>query len=342
MIVKKKILSNEIIKRKNFKNIKKESFHLFSKDLINNTGDSFSYYIKNTTVLEDGKIFTFNDEIISDYLVFNSLSKFIFIKKILLYFIYLFQIVLKRLCLENTYLSKNVILAYNRNSIGYFHWLTDTLPKIIYFKKKYRNYIFILPAGLKKKFIISSLKKFKVKFLFLKKEKNFTFKNLIYIGNLYPSGSPRVKILNKLREGLNFNKNNLKRIYISRNKSERRKILNEKELLTILKKNNFKTYYLENISFAKQIKIFSNAKYVVGLHGAGLSNIVWMKNKSYLLELRPEKDLYLNCYFNLSNLLKINYHYDICNKRKNFQSSKYSDYKVDIDSFQNELNKILK
>ena len=342
MILKKKILSNEIIKKKNIKNIKKENFHLFSKDLINNTGDSFSYYFKNTTVVDDGKIFTFNNEIISDYLTFNSLSKFIFLKKILLYSKYLFQIVFKRLSLENIYLSQNVIIVHNRNSIGYFHWLIDTLPKIIYLKKKYNNYIFILPNKLKKKIIISSLKKFKVKFLFLKRKKNFTFKNLIYIGNLYQSGNPRYNILNKLREPLTFNKNNFKKIYISRNKSERRKISNEKELLAILKKNNFKTYYLENVSFEKQIKIFSSAKYVVGLHGAGLSNIVWMKKKSYLLELRPEKDLYLNCYFNLSNLLNINYHYDICSKKKKFQSSKYSDYNINIDSFQNELNKMLK
>ena len=96
------------------------------------------------------------------------------------------------------------------------------------------------------------------------------------------------------------------------------------------------------MSFEKQINIFSNAKYVVGLHGAGLSNIVWMKNKSNLIELRPEKDLYLNCYFNLSNLLNINYHYDICNKENFFQSSKYSNYNVNINSLEKKLNKILK
>ena len=253
----------------------------------------------------------------------------------------MFQVVLKKFSLETNYLPKNVILAHNRNSIGYFHWLIDTLPKIIYLNKKYKNNVLILPNELKKKFVISSLKKYRIKFFFLKKEKNFKFKNLIYIGNLYPSGNPRIKIIKKLRGNLNFKKNNLNKIYVSRNKSERRKISNEKELLTILKKYNFKTLYLDNMSFEKQIKIFSNAKYVVGLHGAGLSNIVWMKNKSHLIELRPEKDLYLNCYFNLSNLLNINYHYEICAKTNFFQSSKYSNYNVNIDSFKKKLNRIL-
>ena len=342
MIVKKKILSNEIIKKKNIKNIEKHDFHLFNKDLINNTGESYCYYLKNAIVINDGKILTFNRDIISDYLSFNSLSKLIFFKKILLYFFYLFKIILKKFILETNYFSKNVILVHNRNSIGYFHWLIDTLPKIIYLNKKFKNNILFLPNELKKKFVISSLKKFRIKFFFLKKKKNFKFKNLIYVGNLYPSGNPRMKVIKKLREKLTFKANNLNKIYVSRNKSERRKISNEKELLTVLKKYNFKTLYLDNMSFEKQIKIFSKAKYVVGLHGAGLSNIVWMKNKSHLIELRPEKDLYLNCYFNLSNLLNINYHYEICAKTNFFQSSKHSDYNVNIDRFKKKLNRILK
>ena len=152
----------------------------------------------------------------------------------------------------------------------------------------------------------------------------------------------RISVIKKLREKLIFKKSNLNKIYVSRNKSQRRKISNEKELLAVLKNYNFKTLYLDNMSFEKQINIFSNAKYVVGLHGAGLSNIVWMKNKSNLIELRPEKDLYLNCYFNLSNLLNINYYYDICNKENFFQSSKYSNYNVNINSLKKKLNKILK
>ena len=99
------------------------------------------------------------------------------------------------------------------------------------------------------------------------------------------------------------------RIYISRNKSERRRIINEQSLIRLLKNYKFKILYSEKISFNKQLKIFSSAKYIIGLHGAGLTNLIWMKKRSYLLEMKPEKDLYLNCYYNLSSLLNINYHY---------------------------------
>ena len=93
------------------------------------------------------------------------------------------------------------------------------------------------------------------------------------------------------------------------------KILNESEVINLLKKYNFKTIYAEKISFNNQIRLFSSTNYVVGLHGAGLSNIIWMKKKGNILEIRPEKDLYLNCYFNLASLLNIKYNYLICKKK---------------------------
>ena len=67
MIIKKKILSNELIK-KNKENINLKDKKLFFNDLINNTGESYCYYSNKTTVVDDGKINTFNYDIIADYL----------------------------------------------------------------------------------------------------------------------------------------------------------------------------------------------------------------------------------------------------------------------------------
>ena len=66
-----------------------------------------------------------------------------------------------------------------------------------------------------------------------------------------------------------------------------------------------------------------------------------MKKNSQLFEIKPEKDLFLNCYFNLANALKINYHYLICKKHNYFTSSKNSDYEVNISYFEKELKKII-
>ena len=340
MIIKKKILSNELITR-NLKNIALKDKYLFEKDIQKKTGESYIYFLKNKKILNDGKINTFNKDIISDFLGFKNLSKLILIKKILLYVNYIVKIISQNIFIHKIYTRENCIIIYNRNSIGFFHWTLDSLPKIIYIKKKYKGIDLILPKNLDVSFIRESLKKIKVNFFFIERNTNYYFRNIIYVGDLYPSGSPRSELLVPLKKigNINYKK---KRIFISRNKSKRRNLSNENKLIKILKKYNFEILYSEKLSFDDQIKKFSSAKYVIGLHGAGISNIIWMKEKSYLLELKPELDLFLNCYFNLAKALKINYDYLICQKNQIFRSSKYSNYIVDEKLFEKKLEKIFK
>ena len=97
------------------------------------------------------KLIHFNYDIIADYLSFTSLSKFILIKKIITLQNYILKISFKKLFNQKISLSGKHIMVHNRNSLGYFHWLTDTLPKIIYAKKTHNNFTIILPKELKKK-----------------------------------------------------------------------------------------------------------------------------------------------------------------------------------------------
>ncbi len=340
MIVKNKILSNEIIKRK-LGIIDSKDKYLFQNDFKKKICESYIYYLKDKTVFGDGKIGTLNQDILSDFLGYNSLSKFIFLKKIILKCKYFIKVFYQSIFLKQKYIKNNCVIIYNRNSYGYFHWVLDTLPKILYAKKINANFTFIFPESLKQKFIIDSLKKFNTKFIFIKKEYKYLFENIVYVGELYPSGSPRREVLENLRKNIKFKKKNTERIYISRNKSNRRKIINENALIKILKKYKFKILYTEKIKFKRQIEIFSKANLVIGLHGAGITNIVWMKKNSQLFEIKPEKDLFLNCYFNLANALKINYHYLICKKHNYFSSSKNSNYEVNIGYFERQLKKII-
>ena len=45
---------------------------------------------------------------------------------------------------------------------------------------------------------------------------------------------------------------------------------------------------MSEFSFLDQISIFNNAKYIVGLHGAGFANIVFCKKKTNILEIKPK------------------------------------------------------
>lgn len=74
---------------------------------------------------------------------------------------------------------------------------------------------------------------------------------------------------------------------------ERREIHNIDLLETYLKQqfqDIFKAVMLENLSFYEQIKYFNNAKLIIGIHGAGLANVLFCNKGATLLEIYPDAD----------------------------------------------------
>ena len=91
---------------------------------------------------------------------------------------------------------------------------------------------------------------------------------------------------------INIKKNNKlpKKIYISRKDTSDslRKILNESEIIDILKKNNYTPIALSELNLLDQINLFYNAESIVGLHGAGFTNVVFCKPKTKILEFKSD------------------------------------------------------
>ncbi|MFL9450300.1 MULTISPECIES: glycosyltransferase family 61 protein [Nostocales] len=67
-------------------------------------------------------------------------------------------------------------------------------------------------------------------------------------------------------------------ILISRRKAVGRRIINENEVIDALKPFGFVAYVLEDLSFADEVRLFSQAKIVVGPQGAGLTNMIFAEN----------------------------------------------------------------
>ncbi|MEQ9298925.1 MAG: glycosyltransferase family 61 protein [Cyclobacteriaceae bacterium] len=72
--------------------------------------------------------------------------------------------------------------------------------------------------------------------------------------------------------------------------TERRSIRNHDELIKLLLNVISANYVFENVilegmSFKDQIRLFSSATLVIGQHGGGLTNVVWMSPASHVIEL---------------------------------------------------------
>lgn len=99
-----------------------------------------------------------------------------------------------------------------------------------------------------------------------------------------------------------------KRLYIRR--TGVRRILNEEQLIDLLTKYHFTIVDLEHKSIFDQIHLFANADVIVGPHGAGLTNLVFSKPGTKVLEIFPPQYVY-PYYWLISTFGNLDYHYFI-------------------------------
>jgi hypothetical protein len=204
----------------------------------------------------------------------------------------------------------------------YMHWLSETLPRIYLLSLlEVGNPKVILPGPTMKNisFIKQSLHLLfpDIEFSFTENRNVFKFRELVWISQMGQTSfqfnpllitSFREFIRKRLIDDFNFSK---KRLYISRRNAICRKVLNEDEVEFLLKKFEFETVYLENYSFEEQMKICSQSDMIISIHGAGLSNMIFMPEDSFVLELQRRMS-YSSCFFSLANALNLNYYYLFC------------------------------
>jgi capsular polysaccharide biosynthesis protein len=110
-----------------------------------------------------------------------------------------------------------------------------------------------------------------------------------------------------------------------------RRITNEKEMESILERHGFEIHFFENYDLKKQIELMSETKHLLAVHGAGLTNMLFMKEGGKVLELRNAGDAHNNCYFSLAAALGHDYYYQF-NKGNNAVTQQ-ADLEVDMEEF---------
>lgn len=88
-------------------------------------------------------------------------------------------------------------------------------------------------------------------------------------------------------------KNDLKRkIFLNRRREIGRNIENIEDIKNICDKFNFEIIETENMSLEEQIELFSHTRYLIGLHGASFTNIIFRQGKALnLLEIFPPDNI---------------------------------------------------
>jgi len=252
------------------------------------------------------------------------------------------------LVFRKTYEEEAYFWCSDQYSHGYFHWLCETLPRIYLISLLgLENPKVILPGPTMRNvsFIQQSLDFLfpNITFSFTENQEMRRFKQLTWIsqmGKPFQFNSPligsfREFVLGKLTGKFNHKK---KRLYISRKTAIRRKILNEDQVERLLKNFGFEIICLEDYNFEEQIQMFSHSEIVIGIHGAGLANMIFLPKDCFVLELQ-RRLTWSTCYFRLANSLDLNYYYLFCNHDSEEEGGRLDNVNLKVDI--NALKKLL-
>jgi hypothetical protein len=110
------------------------------------------------------------------------------------------------------------------------------------------------------------------------------------------------------------------RLYISRGNATRRLIVNEAELAARLEALGFCTVVPDRLTVAQQAAAFAAARVIVAPHGAGLTNLVFARPGSQVLELLSPARRAMH-YWELSNACGLEYYYLIGEDRRGAQDA---------------------
>lgn len=77
------------------------------------------------------------------------------------------------------------------------------------------------------------------------------------------------------------------KIYITRKDMDSRQILNNNDIIPYLKSQGFRIVCPTDYSYHEQIRLFQNADMIVATHGAALTNLIFAKAGSHIIEIAP-------------------------------------------------------
>lgn len=222
-------------------------------------------------------------------------------------------------------------------SRNYYHWLIDALPRLISIaplcSTQWEDRICILPSSMKNcTFAIEALEILGLKYYLINEDWMIRALHLRIAARIDYCKMHHVQLAQQMYLALSSNlkvdatKNEF--VYISRKDANCRGISNEDDLVKPLSELGFLVIKASRISFSSQIKLFACAKLIVGMHGAGLANIVFSPQNSVLVELRPSLSTN-DCFERLCALHKRRY--VRINLRSNEKMSMFEgDFEIDV------------
>ncbi len=264
----------------------------------------------------------------------------------------------------------SAIMVSDLDTHTYFHWAVELLPKLFLLSQQEKSFLqdipILLPQKNCKSYAFDSLRPFvdEKRMRIIPLWKRLEVKNLFVVPCLAPpycSGNCRPDLMQamrkrvleyldetidvrtlwkKLEERFPLVTHRPYRIYFSRKDAPRRYIKNESEILSLLEQYDFLYIKAETLSFWEQVLLCSKADSILGLHGAALSNMMWMKPSARVIEIRKHDEYKNNCYFILADAMNIRYYYFLAQADQ--EETHEANFTVEVEKLEELLRNLYK
>ena len=165
------------------------------------------------------------------------------------------------------------------------HWLTAHLPKLLLLRERGELGDVVLPRE-RTPVIDGSLHA-----IGLSPEdfRQFDDDQFLRVDELVVVGTDRFRpeLLRRVPEAFDVaaNPDCSGRIFISRARASRRRLLNEEEVWPLLRQAGFERVCLEDLSFAEQVALMRRTAVLAAPHGAGLTNMLFCPPGAHIIEI---------------------------------------------------------
>jgi len=222
----------------------------------------------------------------------------------------------------------NVIPLLNKLSNNYYHWTTESLTRLAmlaeYSNENYADYSIVIAAdspAFVKESLVSLFKVSPEKIITWKNDEIGTAEKCILLSypfartpetvmtNVY--NLPLYRLLNSISlKNIPSQSTDAEYIIISRKFVRQRKLADDEKILQAFPHIPFRIIYTEKMSYIEQVTAFRNAKIIIGPHGAGLINLVYVTQKPLVIELFPttRKIRDAGAYHQVARALNIDYY----------------------------------
>jgi hypothetical protein len=167
---------------------------------------------------------------------------------------------------------------------NYYHFLIDILPILDLLNSHFDKVQVLVPVDIKySKFVQDYFHMYperyrSLDFVYVQPNEIVKVKDLLLVNKSRFASLPTYK---KGLSGL------VRKLFLVRPMHGQRSLNNLHELRTVLDEFDFQIIDTASMNLQEQIAIFQDVSILVGIHGAGMTNLVFSKNLKYVLEIFP-------------------------------------------------------